>query len=49
LKDGTNVSLVETISLAIGLPYSFFWCFLGWISVSSHTASDVTQGGEIRR
>ncbi|XP_035827941.1 uncharacterized protein LOC101849234 isoform X3 [Aplysia californica] len=32
LKDGTNVSLVETISLAIGLPYSLFWCFLGWIS-----------------
>ncbi|XP_012942716.1 uncharacterized protein LOC101849234 isoform X1 [Aplysia californica] len=33
LKDGTNVSLVETISLAIGLPYSLFWCFLGWISL----------------
>lgn len=31
LKEGTFVSTLETVSLAVGLPFSLFWCLLGWI------------------
>ncbi|BFZ08515.1 hypothetical protein BsWGS_11554 [Bradybaena similaris] len=32
LKDGTTISLVETVSLAVGLPFSLCWCLLGWVA-----------------
>ncbi|CAL1547338.1 unnamed protein product [Lymnaea stagnalis] len=39
LKDGTKVSLLETVSLAIGIPYSLFWCLLGWVSLKRELKS----------
>ncbi|KAK6994165.1 hypothetical protein BgiMline_010752 [Biomphalaria glabrata] len=33
LEDGTQVSTLETVSLAIGLPYSLMWCLLGWLTL----------------
>ncbi|KAK7102031.1 uncharacterized protein [Littorina saxatilis] len=31
LKDGTSMSVLETVSLAVGLPFSVLWCLLGWV------------------
>jgi hypothetical protein len=33
LKEGASISDLETASLAIGLPFSFLWCMLGWVMV----------------
>ncbi|KAK7490026.1 hypothetical protein BaRGS_00018726 [Batillaria attramentaria] len=33
LKEGTSVSTLETVSLAVGLPFSLCWCLLGWITL----------------
>ncbi|KAH9510058.1 hypothetical protein Btru_043403 [Bulinus truncatus] len=33
LEDGTDVSTLETVSLAIGLAYSLIWCLSGWITL----------------
>ncbi|PVD25192.1 hypothetical protein C0Q70_15690 [Pomacea canaliculata] len=31
LKEGTSFSMLETVSLSVGLPFSFGWCLLGWV------------------
>ena len=33
LREGASVSILETVTLAVGLPFSLLWCLLGWIMV----------------
>ncbi|XP_059150781.1 uncharacterized protein LOC131937399 [Physella acuta] len=39
LESGTKVSILETASLAVGIPYSLLWCLLGWISMKRELKS----------
>ncbi|XP_076448586.1 uncharacterized protein LOC143285224 isoform X2 [Babylonia areolata] len=31
LEDGTSVSLLEWVSVGVGVPFSILWCLLGWV------------------
>ncbi|KAK3762832.1 hypothetical protein RRG08_040527 [Elysia crispata] len=33
LREGTSISTTETVSLAVGLPFSLLWCLLGWFTL----------------
>ena len=33
LKEGTSLGTLEIVTLAVGIPYTLFWCILGWCMV----------------
>ncbi|CAH1783840.1 unnamed protein product [Owenia fusiformis] len=33
LQDGTNLSVLEVVTLATGLPYSLLWVIMGWVAM----------------
>jgi len=34
LREGTKVTTLEIVTLAIGIPYTFIWDIFGWFVVS---------------
>ena len=35
LKEGTSLGTLEIVTLAVGIPYTLFWCILGWCMVGT--------------
>ena len=36
LKEGTSLGTLEIVTLAVGIPYTLFWCILGWCMVGTY-------------
>lgn len=33
LREGTSMSLTETVSLGVGIPFCLLWCLFGWVTL----------------
>ena len=40
LKEGTSLGTLEIVTLAVGIPYTLFWCILGWCMVGTYIVKD---------
>ena len=41
LKEGTSLGTLEIVTLAVGIPYTLFWCILGWCMVGTYIYSRI--------